>query len=59
MPAYDYHCDSCESTVEISHHITDETPRKCDECGADLVRLIGTGTYFVLKGSGWAKDGYR
>ena len=28
-------------------------------CGASIERLISSGTSFALKGSGWAKDGYR
>lgn len=60
MPFYDYKCDNCEHVVEYHQKITDEPYRdgECPQCGEmALNRIIGR-TSFVLKGSGWYKDGY-
>lgn len=62
MPTYEYVCKKCGSTVELIRSITDESPGPlcCSEnCNAEpMVRQISA-TSFVLKGSGWAKDGYK
>jgi predicted nucleic acid-binding Zn ribbon protein len=37
----------------------DEPSEACPECGGtNKKRLISTGTSHILKGKGWAKDGY-
>jgi predicted nucleic acid-binding Zn ribbon protein len=40
--------------------VTREEPgERCPKCGStDKERLVNTGTSFILKGSGWAKDRY-
>lgn len=72
MPTYTYRCSSCAEEKEIVRKITDPAiapvcdncvdPATADEdgCGTGLVmeRIITT-TSFILKGSGWAKDGYK
>lgn len=63
---YLYRCPRC-GEIELEHRMTDPPVKKCplpvahenDVCGRPLERLIAGGTNFVLKGSGWAKDGYR
>ena len=62
MPTYDYECPRCGWSTEVSHRITEEPKVLCkfaDECGGKMKRVISKGTTFNLKGSGWAKDGYR
>lgn len=62
MPIYEYECKTCGKRVEVEQRITAEpltTHRECAEtpCDGDVKRLI-TRTSFILKGRGWAKDGY-
>ena len=60
---YTYQCQVCGYEIEKSHSIKRE-PYKylfCARCrrGVPVKRLIGGRTAFILKGSGWAKDGYH
>lgn len=71
MPIYVYQCPSCKKTVEVIRKITDpEKAPTCEDCeshpitcpdgcsdGPEMERVITPST-FVLKGRGWAKDGY-
>lgn len=60
MPTYDYVCSECEMTHSFIHRISDEPREICPTCGTrTLRRLVAQQTAFVLKGKGWAKDGYR
>lgn len=56
---YEYKCQHCGAQFDRQQRITDEADPKCLRCGhLEAVRLVsGTGS-FVLKGSGWASDGY-
>ena len=56
MPIYEYTCPSCGGKVEALKHIGDEAPR-CEHCGKLLEKVISSSS-FILKGQGWAKDGY-
>ena len=56
MPTYEYECNGGHE-FETVQSIKDKPLSKCPECGKKCRRLI-TGTSFILKGSGWAKDGY-
>jgi len=60
MPRYDYECRACEHAFEFfKHHTDEELPEECPECGSDKIeKLVSRGTSFVLKGSGWSRDGY-
>jgi putative FmdB family regulatory protein len=55
---YEYICDGCGHEWEEDQGIKDEPVRKCPECGEDKARRLIGRTYFVLKGTGWAADGY-
>ena len=56
---YEYKCSSCEQEFLIEHSIKDEARTVCPECGEEtLFRLISGGGEFILKGSGWYRDGY-
>lgn len=67
MPAYEFKCshrvhltvDGDERIVTITRSIKDNTPVLCEICESEMTRLIPTTTTFTLKGSSWAKDGYR
>lgn len=60
MPTYDYECMECKHKVEISLgiHELDEVKIQCPICGNFCRRLITGGSGFLLKGEGWASDGY-
>lgn len=70
MPTYEYECDRC-GTFEVEQKITDAPLQECPQpssfaaheptpapCGGRVRRLVAGTTSFVLKGSGWFKDGY-
>jgi putative FmdB family regulatory protein len=61
MPIYEYLCPHCKRIQEIMHSIKESPLIFCDVCEAGKstysVRLVGSSS-FILKGSGWAKDGY-
>ncbi len=58
MPTYEYRCGEGH-TFETVQKITDEPVKSCPVCGACVQRVVSTGTSFILKGRGWAADGYE
>lgn len=60
MPMYDYKCPKCGIEFErVVRHDERDTPQTCPDCGhEDVSRSMSKGTSFILKGGGWAKDGY-
>ena len=57
MPTYEYRCKKCQHEFEESQKISDPPLKKCPKCKGGVVRLV-SGSTFMLKGSGWYKDGY-
>ena len=60
-PLYEYACPKCKKVVEIQQKISDRhvAPMCCEEgCSIDM-ELVVSKSSFALKGSGWAKDGYK
>lgn len=57
MPTYEYQCGEGHQ-FEVVQKITDKPVKTCPQCGACVQRLISN-TSFVLKGGGWASDGYN
>lgn len=57
-PVYEYQCDAGH-TFEVKQGIKDNPLTKCIQpsCDSKCKRLISH-TSFVLKGTGWARDGY-
>ncbi|MBE9542062.1 MAG: zinc ribbon domain-containing protein [Proteobacteria bacterium] len=55
MPLYSLLCEDCDKVIERLCKV-DETVR-CRKCGKDMRRLP-VQTSFILKGNGWATDGY-
>lgn len=56
---YDYSCCHCEHEWQEEQRITDPVRTTCPSCGEEAAkRLISSSGAFVLKGNGWAKDGY-
>lgn len=59
MPTYDYVCRACKKQVEIFHSITEEK-KVCPLCGEPkLKRMIGPGSGFIFRGSGFYITDYR
>ena len=59
MPTYEYVCKSCSNHWEEDKKINDPPQDTCPKCKKKTAkRLISGGTGFILKGSGWFKDGY-
>jgi len=57
MPTYEYRCNNCDKTFEVSQKITDDPMEKCPDCGGKIQKLVSASN-FVLKGSGWYKTDY-
>jgi putative FmdB family regulatory protein len=59
---YEYECLTCHETVEAKQSVKDSPKRLlfCPGCGkVRAVKKLISKTSFILKGSGWAKDGYN
>lgn len=58
MLLHDYKCPSCDHVQEENHRFYEKPEIKCSKCGTIMTKLIGSAG-FVLKGSGWYKNGYK
>ena len=57
MPAYDYKCLTCESTVTIIRGIADEELAPiCAHCAKEMTRSYDSAPAVTFKGTGWGKD---
>lgn len=56
MPTYQYKCVKGHET-ELVQKITDKGLTECPTCGAACGR-VPNAAGFILKGPGWAADGY-
>jgi len=56
MPIYEYECPKC-GHIQEELILTENDIPKCVECGSNVKRIMSAGN-FILKGKGWAKDGY-
>jgi len=60
MPTYQYECDACKHAFEILQTMLDKKLKKCPQCGEKtLYRLIGAGSGFIFKGSGFYETDYK
>lgn len=59
MPTYEYKCLKCRRKHEISQSITAKPVKKCPRCGGKLKRLLGSGSGFLFRGSGFYITDYR
>ena len=59
MPTYVYECPKCSRRTELEQPMINRIrPICCEEgCNVEMETVIGS-TSFVLKGAGWARDGY-
>ena len=49
MPNHDFLCNKCETIVEISHSMSDSSPKICEKCGSEMIKQISCG-YIASKG---------
>ncbi len=59
MPTYTYQCQSCENTQDFFHAISAKPRIKCEACGGQCRRLIGSGAGIIFKGSGFYETDYK
>ncbi len=59
MPNYEYECQKCHKRLEAFQSITAKPLTKCRACGGKLKRLLGRGSGFLFKGSGFYITDYR
>jgi putative FmdB family regulatory protein len=57
MPTYEYECD-CGNAWEEDQRISDPPTELCPKCGQKHARRVIGKPTFILKGEGWASDGY-
>lgn len=55
---YEYECTSCGHHWEQEQKITAEPERVCPQCHELTAKRLVSATGFVLKGTGWFRDGY-
>lgn len=58
MPIYEYQCQACGHQFETTQRITESPLKDCPSCSKPQLERLISATGFVLKGSGWYKDGY-
>ena len=58
MPTYVYRCPEGH-TFELFHAISDESVKRCPECGQEAKRVPAGGAGFLFKGSGFYITDYR
>ena len=59
MPTYEYQCQKCKRPHEAFQSITAKPLTRCGTCGGKLKRLLGSGSGFLFKGSGFYITDYR
>lgn len=61
MPTYEYECRKCKKRSEVFQSIVAKPLTKClrPACGGTLTRLMGRGSGFLFKGSGFYITDYR
>lgn len=57
MPIYEYICEQCDHNFDRLVKLGSPMP-DCPQCSTDKVIKKISGGSFLLKGSGWYKDGY-
>jgi putative FmdB family regulatory protein len=58
MPLYEYSCEKCEKTFEVTQGFSDAPLKECPDCKGPVEKLMSLGG-FSLKGSGWYTSDYK
>lgn len=58
MPLYTYKCDEGHEVEELRPMWKMNEPVECKECGTLMTKVVSAAN-FILKGTGWARDGYQ
>jgi len=58
MPMYDYHCKVCGHNFEVHQSITEKPMAECPKCLVCTDNRLISAPAIILKGDGWAADGY-
>jgi len=60
MPIYEYKCNLCNGLWEEIQKFSDDPLTVCKSCEKEggVHKLVPGSMSFILKGSGWYKDGY-
>jgi putative FmdB family regulatory protein len=56
---YEYVCKRCDREFVEEQKMSDPKIETCEKCGGSVERQISGAPLFILKGSGWYKDGYK
>ncbi len=59
MPTYDYMCEECGHHFEEFQSISAKPLTQCPKCQGRVKRLIGIGSGFLFRGSGFYITDYR
>lgn len=59
MPTYEYECLKCKKKFDQLQKMTEAPIKKCIFCHGKVLRLIGAGTGFIFKGSGFYATDYK
>jgi putative FmdB family regulatory protein len=46
---YDYLCKKCDTIIELSHSMSNTSPKLCNKCGTEMTKQISCG-YIASKG---------
>lgn len=57
MPVYLYRCTSCDTTLEVTHKMSDPPVETCRECGGPTRRVFNAAG-LIFKGSGFYTTDY-
>jgi putative FmdB family regulatory protein len=58
MPLYEYSCEKCKMTFEVTQSFSDPPIEDCPDCGERVKKLMSLGG-FALKGQGWYATDYK
>jgi len=52
MPKYDYKCETCNSTIEVTRSFDEEGSPLCTTCNSTMIRQWNA-TPAIFRGGGW------
>jgi len=55
---YEYECTACGHEWEAQQKITSKPLKRCPKCKKKTAKRLISCSNFILKGGGWAKEGY-